>query len=772
MAITSGGDVDGSWQYALNYLPHTAYLFGRDAVFTYGPLGFLFRPQNIGNNLAFGLAFQIAMHVLFILALCYFLYRARHKLQVILFVVLYLAVNLLSYGVLHEYNLSLTLAMLLCICFDSNRFLCYGSLSLSGLLAGLLLFTKFSVGIIALSMLFACAIIIIYSQRGKAWKRLIVMGGSYLLTVSIIAFASMKSAGNIFKWIIYSLDIANGYGEAMSIEGSNLTLVLGLLVVAAFLVLVLILWRQKANCLYAALILTLPALMTFKHAFCRQDIWHELFIFAIPAMVCVVILNAVGKKEIITCLAGFLVIFSLTAPMYQPKSLTAQQIYDLIRGNKSMAGVGTIVQDNIKMLSNSKAGYLEGRWGLSNINNIINFKALQRDLDEQGMASLAKDRLPAEMVSVIKSGYGALGVIPWEICYCPANGLEWKPGFTLQSYHANTSSLDLRDAANYTGEAAPEYILVEFGTIDYRNIVLDTPAVWLNILSNYEVAYQDNAGRLLLKKRIQEVADTRRSLGSVTARADTWIDVPQTNNLLFANVNMQLNLEGRLARTFFRVTPVYIDLIYESGRNASYRLVADTARNGLLINYLPNNTVELAGIFNGVAHDSVAKFKIRGSGTKYYDDEITVSWEESGRPQTLSQTNLQDMVYNGVSWMGSIDMVNSSPRGPQGTVYPIEEGKEQAVILQGWMVDEKANKSAGGIYVNVDGKFDVPALYGFNRNDVAKYYNLDNYKASGFNAIIPASSLGKGKHILTLKIVTADEKGYYEFHEKINVEVK
>ena len=117
-------------------------------------------------------------------------------------------------------------------------------------------------------------------------------------------------------------------------------------------------------------------------------------------------------------------------------------------------------------------------------------------------------------------------------------------------------------------------------------------------------------------------------------------------------------------------------------------------------------------------------------------------------------------------------MVNSSPRGPEGMVYSIENGKDQAVILQGWMVDEKASKSAAGVFVSVDGKYDLPAKYGFNRNDVAKYYNIDDYKSSGFGAIIPASLLGKGKHILTLIIMAADEKGYYEFHEKINIEVK
>jgi len=772
MPITSGADTDGSWNYALNYLPYSSYLFGRDVVFAYGPLGYLIRPQDIGSNLALGLAFQIIVHVIFTLALCYYLYRARCKLQVVLFVVLFLAANMLSYGVLLEYNLSLTLGLLLCISFDSNRVFKYSSLVLSGLLAGLLFFTKFSVGVVALSMLFTYAVIIISTQRTKAWKMLVATGGSYLLTVTVIAFASMRSVDNIVQWLAYSIDIASGYGEAMSIEGSNLTLALGLLALSAYLVLVLILWMQKAHCLYAALLFTLPALLAFKHAFCRQDAWHELYIFVLPAIVCILVLNSVGKKEIVTCLAGFLIIFGLAIPMNQPKTVTVPQFVDLIRDKGVGSEAVAVVRNNAKMVMESRMGFLEGQWGLSNINHIVNFNALRNYLDVQSETSLKKDLLPAEMLSIIRSGYGKVGVITWEICYCPANGLDWKPMFTLQSYVAYTSSLDLRDAANYSGEAAPEFLIVEFGNIDYRNVVLDTPAVWVNIFSNYEVVYRDDAGRLLLKKRAQEAVETRRPMGSTTARAGTWIDIPPTDNLLFAKVDMKLNLKGRLAKTFFRVPPVYVDLLYESGKRVSYKLIVDTARNGLLINFLPNDTDELEGVFNGATFDRVAKFMLRGNGINYYGDEIDITWEESGGREMFRQPDLRGMIYDGVSRMGSIDQVNGNPRGPQGTVYPIGDGKEQSVILQGWMVDEKAGKSAGGVFVNVDGRFDVPALYGFDRSDVAKYYNIGDYKSSGFNVIIPASLLGKGKHALTLKVVTADGKGYYEFHEKINVEVK
>lgn len=49
-----GTGLDSSHVFASNFFPYTDLVYGRDVVFTFGPLGFLLNPQNIGNNLAVG----------------------------------------------------------------------------------------------------------------------------------------------------------------------------------------------------------------------------------------------------------------------------------------------------------------------------------------------------------------------------------------------------------------------------------------------------------------------------------------------------------------------------------------------------------------------------------------------------------------------------------------------------------------------------------------------------------------------------------------------
>ncbi len=791
--IPIGIGLDKSWQYAINYLPNSPYLYGMDVVFTYGPLGFLLIPQNIGNNLAFSMVFQVLMQVLFALTLLYFLYRSRHKLQVVLFVILYLVIGITVSWLMGEYSLLLTLGLLLCISFDNNRVFKYGSASIGGALAGLLLFTKFNTGVSALAILAVWGIVVAITRRGKGWKMLLAGGGTYLFTVTVIALAAMQSPAAIVQWLAYSLEIAGAYGGAMSLEGSNISLFLGVLCLAVYAALVLILWRQKAKSLYAALIFALPAFLVFKHAFCRQDIWHELSFFMLPAIACVLLLSSVSKKELITCLAGFIITYSLAVAIIHPdvsrlpvnrlpsNQLPVNQLIvktlDLTGQGKNWSSIRSELRDSLNMQIDSNKDFLLGKAAWANINCMFNFSDLRRRMDEQGRANLAADQLPSDMVKIIKSGGGVMGVIPWEICYCPANGLDWKPMFTLQSYDTFTSSLDLRDSANYAGENATAFLIVDFGNIDYRNILLDAPASWYQIISNYNLAYQDGAGCLLLKKKAGYSVDTRRSAGSTSAAANTWIDIPQTNNLLFARVDMKLSPAGSLAKTFFRVPPVYIDLLYTSGTPISYRITPDTARNGLLINFLPYRGEDLAEIFKGGARDRAIKFRINGPGMSSYGDNITVSWEESNRPIELNLVNLSDMVYAGEFSSYNIDNIYSDvfgglQQGMQDTYVFEGLSPGSSIGIYGWAIDQDAKKAAGGMFITLDDTYDIPAVYGADRKDVADYFKDDNYRYCGYSGSIPASVLDKGSHTLSFKLVSNDSKSYYVSDRKINIIIK
>jgi hypothetical protein len=101
----------------------------------------------------------------------------------------------------------------------------------------------------------------------------------------------------------------------------------------------------------------------------------------------------------------------------------------------------------------------------------------------------------------------------------------------------------------------------------------------------------------------------------------------------------------------------------------------------------------------------------------------------------------------------------------------VDSTYEDAVTISGWAVDPKSRKEAGEVFVDIDGLV-IRATYHQKRRDVAEFHHNTDYASSGFSASFPTSLISKGKHTLSLKIVTSGKDGYYQPAQKIPFEVK
>jgi len=122
--------------------------------------------------------------------------------------------------------------------------------------------------------------------------------------------------------------------------------------------------------------------------------------------------------------------------------------------------------------------------------------------------------------------------------------------------------------------------------------------------------------------------------------------------------------------------------------------------------------------------------------------------------------------------LSSVEKVNFWPLPQQGTPIIINSWQTATIYISGWAVDENAGQAAGGVFINVDGQMDIPTLYNLDRQDIAGFLSNSGYRYSGFTASFATSLIGEGQHILTLKIVTADKKGYYQSSHEIILEVR
>ena len=83
------------------------------------------------------------------------------------------------------------------------------------------------------------------------------------------------------------------------------------------------------------------------------------------------------------------------------------------------------------------------------------------------------------------------------------------------------------------------------------------------------------------------------------------------------------------------------------------------------------------------------------------------------------------------------------------------------LLVDGFGFDAAAKLPAKGMDVVIDGKA-FGARYGHARGDVATYFKTPALAKTGFRVVLPPEMVGPGSHSVTLRIVAADGKAYYE----------
>jgi len=102
----------------------------------------------------------------------------------------------------------------------------------------------------------------------------------------------------------------------------------------------------------------------------------------------------------------------------------------------------------------------------------------------------------------------------------------------------------------------------------------------------------------------------------------------------------------------------------------------------------------------------------------------------------------------------------------------LETEKGDSLKIRGWAVDQDNSKTAGGVLIAIDGNLEVPALYGLDRPDIAAFHKNSNYRYSGFEASIPASVIGPGRHVIDIMVISADGSSYYLPVQILTLDIK
>lgn len=594
-----GTGLENSWRYGLNAAAAEGLVFGRDVGFTYGPLVYLMSPLDLGRNYAAAMLLRAVLHILFALAL---VLLARSPGGVAVFAASCAGYLLAVFaGLADEYHWVVLLCLWLAIALRNGRLaLPVVVLGAFGAVACLLM--KFSMGLAAGAAVALFVLIALLREPARGVRLLAAAALGLAASLLILVPVVFRSPGPFATWLRWSVELSSGYSVAMSRTGWMDARVLGLAALLAYAVITFLLAKRKSGAGDLLLVSAGAVLLAFKHGFTRQDPEHFMMYFSfLLALLALAWLFVRDRSDGFALALAFAVVLAATLHL------------------KSTYGAG----DNFRLRAPEP-----GRYGPANLAFLRHPGRARAERQARSRELLAPDVLPRELVGEIEANGWTVDAVTWETSLVAANGLAWKPSPLMHFYAYFTPRLDGWAAAHYD-RAGADVLLVRPDTIDRRYALWDTPRTWRAILRNYRYhAVVPEQGLTVLVRRSEPLQEEWREAGSAEAGRDEWVEVPPSGKPLWAEVDLRLSPRGRIAKALFRIPPVDLRVDYEDGRRATYRVIPDLMRNGLLVGCIPDPAA-FSEFLRDFACRRVVRFQLWGEGLKYYGPVMYITWRET-----------------------------------------------------------------------------------------------------------------------------------------------
>jgi hypothetical protein len=547
--------LDAGWNAGLAMAVEHGLQFGREIVFSYGPLGFLQSPFVYYSHLGFlALLFTSLVNVCFCIALV----RALARVLPLLAAVAVASVMLATLPLIEQPPLLALLAAMALLERERtpravDLFVCLGASY-----AAIECLVKLSTGPVVAAVLLVALI-------GAGARRSRIVAYLVLLAAGIAGLwlLSGQSLGALPDFLANTREIVSGYSSSMISEpdvaswkvvaASIAAAVTSVVLVAACL---LGSYRDRRARWAGVLLSAIVIFALFKEGVVRTDAGHLSLFFSSATVAWIAI---PWSRRLWPLLLAGAVAIALAGVPARPQNTPTD--FDVV-ANVRLAG-----EQAANLFSPSRRGELidEGRSGL---------KGLYR-LDPQTRAALAGRSVTIE---------------PWEASVAWAYELDWRPLPVFQNYSAYTSGLDRLNAEAVESPGGPERILrenpllvfPEFPSrdVDRRYRAWDPPEQQRAVLCNFAPLHTTERWQVL--GRIGGRCGGERAAGSVEAAEGEAVRVPApgAGEAVFVRIG-GAGVSGleRLATSLFHARTRR--LIVDGGR--SYRLLPETAADGLLL---------------------------------------------------------------------------------------------------------------------------------------------------------------------------------------------
>jgi SGNH hydrolase-like domain, acetyltransferase AlgX len=545
-SVNAGGGLDNSWVVGLNLAVAHGLAFGRQVIFTYGPLGFGMFPTAVTPGTFFAGEVLVGLIQLALVAVLLAILRRRMNLFAASVLTL-LAASLVGWRAIGEplYGIAFGLVALTFAIPAARREQAFRRLAIGGgAFADFALLVKLNGGVAA------CAILAV-GLLGSDWRRrnLTRAAASFLGTLVALWLLVGEPLGALPAYLRNSYQVIGGYVEAMGLSPGAESQWQLLLVVGSAIVLAIGAWRAleterpRRGAALAGAVLVVHYFVA-REAFIRYGPGH----FATIALLCAVALMIPwprAQRATGFALAALMAV-AVFAVLARPVSEIVNPLGD---AHQFLTQASEVLHPG--------ASIAEGR------------KSVKQE-----------DAVPLAMARALRGH--CVNAEPDEIAAVWAHpGWRWCPLPVFQSYSAYTPRLDHLNAAAYADPRhGPDRVLRQANqAIDGRNPTWESPAAMLSLLCHFtEIEHSEHLQTLA---RIPDRCGTPHTIEVVHSSLGHTITLPSppAGAVMVASIDgLQVAGWERLESLFTRAAPRYVTV-----NGTAYRVPPGTADDGLVI---------------------------------------------------------------------------------------------------------------------------------------------------------------------------------------------
>lgn len=637
--VTSG--LDPSWRISVNMAAAKGFVFGKDYIFTFGPLGFLSTKNAVLVNKWIILLYELFLIFSTLGAIHYFLKPLKYSFR-------YSFPTLLVVFLISAYNCELLL--LFVYIFSSLLFLRSGHwlvLIPAVLLSAIGFYIKVNYGII-LSVLLYTTLLVSVLRKNSSVKTGLGMAFVHIITLYV---PSVIGNVDIVRYVQSSLQVINAYNDAMFLPAklSGLLPVTALILVALFAGGFLFNIRSYVRDFSSLYIYGFCALffyVMFKNGFVRASPGH-INVFFVNSMILFACLYILSKEN---TQKTWGVIFTAAITIS----------YSILIINPYKDHETGLTKTSV--LSRLTIGEY-----LKDIATDVSYKQILAD------SARSPQKIAQSYAQVI--GWKTVDIIPSEISEIYYYKLNYLPRPVPQSYCAFNKYLDSKNAEKLMSASGPEFLLYHNESLDNRHPFWDESITKRAVVTHYELYNRDTTtlakmafdenfylsnypdireavnkgvfksgydhyqrfGReesreiissenfqyLLFRKRKTPLQMKQEEESEQVIRIGEEFSIRKTVYPQYLYADIRYSVMGKIQRLLFQPPEMKITVTYEDGTRQTYRVIIPIMNTGVLINKRTDTPYDASLFFfyegRRNANATSIKFEASDGG---FEDEI------------------------------------------------------------------------------------------------------------------------------------------------------